>query len=294
MKPISRLLSTVAALAAINMTTASCARSDPPKENRQTVAPAATAIDNPRAQRSEAAIKVLAGVEQARDAIRRGDRPGATTHIDAALAMLRGIDSMPLVPIYSELSEASALGPVIAAKGGAGQAGGATAATESPASANANASASLPPVAVKTVATAYSRVLLDTSVTKRQLDAARTALAAGNSQAADKALQQVQQAVVVESSAARLPLVRARENLALASAAVMRSDWTAAKAQLNAAANAIADDQKVAPVGQVADLKMLQQQISSYAGMMDKQHADAGAKIQGWWSRVADLTDQPA
>jgi len=268
--------------------------------------PAATAAANVGDSRtnSDIAVNVILGVAQARQAIQHQDKAGAMTHVSAAWSALDHIASMPLVPIYAELSRSSFLAPVEAAKKEAG--GSAAMQTQSGASSDdakssatdmsnsmGNTAGSAPLVA-RSVTTGYSRILLDTSVARKQLDAAKAALNRGDLKSADNALKTIQQSIVLESVATRMPLVKARENLTLASAASARNDWADVKTQLSAAAKGLADYSKIAPPADVADVGVLQRQIAAYASTVDQQHNDAAANINGWWVKVANMTDKKA
>lgn len=230
---------------------------------------------NDAATRSEAAIEVLAGVSAARQAIAKRDLNAALARVDAAAAALGRTGTEPLIPIYSELSQTSFLGPVEKAQGKVK---------------GAKASVS-PAVAVNAVTTGYSRVLLDRSVSGSQLSAARTALARGDMASADKNLLAIERSVVLESAAARMPMARARENLALASAAAKRGDWAEMKTQLTAASKGLSDYGRTAPVADMADVKLLASQIDQYAARTGQGHEDAAATINRWWVQVANLND---
>lgn len=302
---VSKLAHQSAALALAAMLVAGCSKNDD-GATAQSAATNASApmMTDPRASNSDIAVNILLGVQQARDAIARGDKAGAMTHVDAASSALQRL-ALPLVPIYTELSQQSFLAPIEQAKKEAGkasksptvaqadaaanQAEAMSNATENASSATANTSA---PLAVQSVTGGYTRVMLDTSVTRAQLTAAKEALDRGDLAAADKSLRTIEQSVLLESSAVRLPLVRARENLTLASTAARSGNWAGAKAQLDAAAKSLADYANVAPPADVADVKVMQQQIASYAPNVATQHDDAMARINGWWTKVANLTDR--
>ena len=307
MNRLSRLAHNAALAALAAALAAGCAKTD--ESNAATDRPASTGsakVGDARATNSNIAVNVLLGVAQARDAVERHDKTGAMAHLDAASAALNRITTIPLVPIYSELSQSSFLAPIEAAK----KQGGSSTSLKAQASAAANTAAAMSngsdmsgpygnsagsaPLVAQSVTTGYSRVLLDTSVTRRQLDAARAALGRGDFEAADNNLKTIQQSVVLETAAARMPLVRARENLTLASTAASRNDWAHVKAQLNAAAKSLADYGRIAPPADMADVGVIQQQIAAYAPNVESHHDDAAARINGWWVRIANLTDKKA
>lgn len=228
------------------------------------------------AQRSNSAVLVLTSAAAARNAISGKDMNAAMVHVDAALAELGKTGDAGLIPIYSELAQTSFLGPLEQA-------------SESKAS-----SAPKQPKgpAVAAVTASYSRVLLDRSVTQTQLREARHALARGDLAEADKHLATVQRGVVLERSAMRVPLVKARENLTLASAAASRSDWREVKAQLTAAANALNAYGNMAPAAEVADVRLLSRQIGQLESGLPEQQAKASSLINQWWVKVANLSDK--
>ena len=287
----------VAALMVAASSTGACSKNDPANAATQSHSSAAkpASIHNPQSDRSQAAVNLLAAVAAARSSIAQSDKTGAITHVDAALGALGRIQGVRLVPIYTELSEQSVLGPVTAAKNSAATvkqdpaARDQSAAEENSLAPTGNTAT---PVAVQAVTTGYSRVLLDTSVARKMLDAARTAVTGENLKQADKDLMMLEQSVVLETSAARLPLVRARENLSLASAAAARNDWVEVKAQLDAAAKGLNDYAGRAPATDLADVRVLQQQIAQYALGVGTNHADAASRINRWWVQAANLSDK--
>lgn len=246
-------------------------------------------VDDAQMSNSDHAINVLLAVEQARGAVQRQDKEGAMTHVNAAVASLDPISKTALVPIYAELSQKSFIVPIAEAKGQPAKA----ASTDDSISKTATMDTLQPaPLAVRSVTSNYSRVLLDTSVAAKQLDAAKTALGNGDLKAADQHLATLERSVVLETATARMPLVKARENLTLASTAVRRSDWKNARVQLSAAARSLSDYAKTAPPADLSDVRVLKQQIAAYAGTVESQHGDAAMRVNDWWRRVANLTDK--
>jgi hypothetical protein len=304
MTRLSRLARNAALAGVAASLLAGCAKSEQSNAVADPPAAAATTVGDARSTNSDVAANAILEVAQARDAIGREDKAGAMAHVDAASSALNRIAKVALVPIYTELSQSSFLAPVEAAKQQSGSSGAARSqAAASPDAATSkstemqnvagNAEGS-EPLVTRAVTTGYTRILLDTSVTRRQLDAAKAALDGGDLKAADSALKTIEQSVVLESAATRLPLVKARENLTLASTAAARNDWADVKAELNAAAKSLGDYAKVAPTADMADVGVLRQQIAAYAPNVEQQHDDAAGKINGWWVRVANMTDSKA
>lgn len=210
----------------------------------------------------------------ARTALARKDVATARINIVSALDELVRTGGVPLVPIFSEVSQESFIG-----------------ALEDARKEDATKSRTAP-VAVRAVAGGYSEILLDTSVARKQLTAARDALGRGDVHAADASLKTLQQSVVLESSTTRMPLVKARQNLSLAAIAVAQGHWPQVKAELQAASRALTDYGKLAPAADIADVRVLEQQIATYANDAASQHGDAAARINGWWVQAAQLSER--
>jgi len=272
----TRALCAALALTLGGLSVGACAKSEKADaaESATAVKSAAAAIHDPVVDRSQAAAHVLAAAETARAAIANRDSASAKTHVSAAIGALDRIAAEQLVPIYTEVTEESFIGGVQFAK------------------ANKPMVAGQNPVAVKAVADGYTRILLDTSVARKQLEAARSAIGRGDLTAADASLKILQQSVLLESSATRMPLVKARQNLTLASAAAARSNWQQVQAQLQASARALGDYAKVAPATDLADVHVLQQQISTYARNVANQHNDAASRVNSWWVQAANLSER--
>src|SRR5689334_19425639 len=119
---VSKLAHQGAAMALAAMLVTGCSKNDDGATARPTVTNAsAPMMTDPRASNSDIAVNILLGVQQARDAIARGDKAGAMTHVDAASSALQRL-ALPLVPIYTELSQQSFLAPIEQARTEAGKA----------------------------------------------------------------------------------------------------------------------------------------------------------------------------
>ena len=64
--------------------------------------------------------------------------------------------------------------------------------------------------------------------------------------------------------------------------------------QLNASAKGLNAYAQAAPPAELADVRMLQQQIASYTPAVQDEHADAATRINRWWVQAANLSDRPA
>lgn len=275
-----RVFDTLCAAVALSLgslSIVSCAKSDQAEAaERATPAPRqpAQAIHDPAVERSNAAVRVLVKTQLARNALAKNDVAGARANIISAFDALVRTGGVALVPIYSEVAQESFIGAIEGAK-------------KEGAAKNGTG-----PVAVRAVAGGYSRILLDTSVARKQLTSARDALGRGDVAATDASLKMLQQSVVLESSTTRMPLVKARQNLSLAAIAAAHGNWPQAKAELQATSGALTDYAKLAPPADMADVRVLQRQIAGYANDAASQHDDAAARINGWWVQVAELTER--
>jgi hypothetical protein len=227
-----------------------------------------------RTRLSNAAVALLGSTEQARQAIARGDRQAAIKQIDQALQNARQARNMSsiqgrgnVVPIYTEYAQASVIGPIATSRNAGGiQAAGAP--------------------AVQEVVGQYTSVALDLPMAEQHLQAARTALLNNDVSAADSALKAVEDGVIMLRVESDLPLVQARENLALARDMISQGNSLAAQAPLREAINALA--QYSGPRGRQAE--RLQMQIASLANNLPANQQTAAGQIDQWWNVLADWT----
>src|SRR5579884_1423903 len=134
-------------------------------------------------QMSQLATRLLQHADEARHAISTNQKQSATTHINQALANWNQLSSLAksknlpmIVPLYSEFDESSTLGPLIAARKG-----------NQPPKAKQPANA-YTPVTVEQASGEFTFIGLDLAKAKQRLDAAKTALDNGNTQAASDSL----------------------------------------------------------------------------------------------------------
>ncbi len=211
--------------------------------------------------------KMLDQTNQARTAIKNGASQQALTDVNKAESDLQQVESRAhgstMIPVYQEFVSVSILRPVQAeqkARKGA---------------------------VVHEVSGDYTSVVVNTTVAKNSLAAARQALERNDLKQADSALADVQEGVEIRSSEADMPVVRARENLILARSAARNDKYGEAETALQAASKALARyEQENGP--HATEAKALQQQISDYASKIQKDHSQAVSKINGWWNETAD------
>lgn len=276
---------------------------------------------SPRVQRSRAAAGMLNYVQQARQDIAQHNRQAAMNQVNQAIQDLNQAESMQasgattasanIVPIYQELEQTSVIGPLEAARGssarqGAAERSGQTGteqntmaeatqgqSTESQSTGMAERSGTAP--VVKSVEGGYTAVAVDLKMAKDHLLAAKTALQNNQTAQADSALAAVQSGVMLVSVQRDLPLVRARENLALAQQMAQNGNVSAASAPLQAAVNSLEEYQRMnqGTSQNLSQIAQLQQQISSYSSSIQQQDpSQASATIGNWWNEVSDITDR--
>src|SRR6185503_14956085 len=136
----------------------------------------------------------------------------AQFHINHAMEnanmILNGSPHRRYAQLYDELDRYSVLGPIMAQRN--------SNSGRSSNTSDASHVATTTHTTVRNVEGEYTSVALDVEAARDHLNMASQALQQGNFQKADEALQAVQDSVVVTTVAADLPLLRARENLALA------------------------------------------------------------------------------
>jgi hypothetical protein len=223
---------------------------------------------------SNAAVAVLSDTQQARRALSNGDRQTAINEIDRALQDARQARSLAssqgqgnLVPIYAEYAQSSVIGPIATARTAGGtQAAGAP--------------------AVQSVVGQYTSVAVDVPMAEQHLQAARTALLNNDSGAADSALKAVQDGVIMIRVESDMPLVQARQNLALARDMINQGNLQAARTPLREAVNALGQYSGA----HARQAERLQLQIASLANNLPANRQADASRIDQWWNELADWT----
>jgi hypothetical protein len=230
---------------------------------------------------SDLAARMMNNTMQAKNAVENRDSQDALQYIGRAsrdLSQLRGEQpDSKLVAIYSELTDAWVIGPVLnhqpanmssqnqssssqqqnqnasnqTAHGqnmpaqqqsqNMNRSNSSNQSNQPGQQAQSNQGSMTPGVAVRDVRGRYTGVWLDTTADNAHLNAARDAIKAGNYQAADQALSAVQDSLIIETVSGDVPLLKARENLILAKDAAQRGDQAEEQAALRAVSNALAE-----------------------------------------------------
>jgi hypothetical protein len=234
-----------------------------------------------RTDLSDEAAEMLLDTHQARQAIANGSYQSALRQIDEALGSARQACSLAsmqglrnMVPIYTEYTQASIIGPFQTARAQRQDAGGVQAAgVQGP--------------VVQEVEAEFTRVAVDLPVAVQHLEAARTALLNNNPRAADSALSAAEGAVIMVRVERDLPLVKARQNLALAKGMIRLGDFQSARAPLNEAVNALGTYSGP----HTAEAEQLQRQIAfSLSDNFGQNRQAAVNRIDQWWNELANYT----
>jgi len=246
---------------------------------------------------SQAAARLLAHVDKARQAIESNDKEQAIQQVNKGLILARIIErtapvsqvnatiragdlvyedqdtvKMTSIPIYAELGEVSVWAPVEAAKREV-----------------AKSQAAKVPV-VQDVEFQHTAVTLDAMNAKRHLKAAKAALADEKPELADQALAAIQSTgVSFTYTEMDLPLIRTRENLTLAKNLVMQQRPEAARIALQEAARALSAYNKHADQSQASQVQELRQRITELSQNVENNQADAAEQISRLWDKVTQL-----
>jgi hypothetical protein len=241
---------------------------------------------------------MLDAVNQARDAIKQNNLQAALDPVNRAIGLQQALDREGqkgrAVPIYTEVVRMSISNPSeVAGHGQIAHLGTPSEKMDIYAGKNQESTADRmttveEPATAQNVSGAFTRVSLDTNVTETHLPAAREALNRGDLNGADKDLSAAQDAMATETVAADLPLLRARENLALAARETQRDDYNTAAASVRAAVDALAS---YAEHGgpKAGDARTVGRHMQSLAERIPPDRAQAASEIEKFWNQVAEL-----
>jgi hypothetical protein len=237
-----------------------------------------------RQQLSQAASRMLNHAAQARTEMARKDNHAALNDIREALNEIRAMEAakpraaQPLmVTMYTELMQISVSQPATAARRSGATAG------------SANRSATAPAGREQVVRDAEgeaTRVTLNATQANGHLEAAKNALQNGDASQADRDLAAVKQDVKAETVAEDLPLLKARQNFALALGHVRQGHYETAAAALRQASSALGEYAE-SKSRHAADAGRLKAEVDSLAGSLAQNQADAENKIAKWWNEVS-------
>ena len=229
---------------------------------------------------SEMASRVVERTARARAEIGKKDKDAAARYVREALLNVQGIEAarprspQPLkVTMYTEMVQISVNQPVLEGRGSADRSG--------PVKGEGK------PQVVSNVQGEATRVFLNVTQAKGHLESARKALEGGDLAAADQALAAVEKDVTAASVVGDLPLLKARQNLAMALGQIRKRNYKDAAAPLREASSALSDYAKTQSryAGEAAKLRA---EIDALAGSVEQNPGDAENKIAKWWNDVDD------
>ena len=252
--------------------------------------------------KSRMAAKLLTDTDRARQAIASNNRDQAMQCIKDALTTASQLQSVAsqngkqrLVPIYREWESAEVIAPVIAEhnrKAGNNTTNQSPAETSNQGNADRQANPPSTPETVRDVAGNYTSIGLDPKMADDHLKAAQNALQQSDMNKADSALAAVQDSVLLSSVSSDLPLVKVRQNLALASQACKNGSYQEAAAALRSASNGLSEYANSNSGSHAQKAQQLRSQIQSYASEINTGHTGAQNQIQNWWNEVTGWVHQ--
>jgi hypothetical protein len=241
----------------------------------QPSAASAASMTNDRAT-TQVAAQIIGDANSGRDALVSGNTAAANHDIDAALAAQKsmaarahGNNASMIVPIYAELDDSMVLANALKTR---------------PAAAAPAAATGTPPAdTVRGNIAQITYVAIDLDKVKQRLDAAKLAEKNNNREAAEDALAAIGSDLIVVSDTGDVPLLTARQDLALAQHAMMSKQYTAASSDLHAASAAL---KAYAQPGHAAQASQLAADIQSMMPVDSQTSPSAASRIDGWWSSV--------
>jgi hypothetical protein len=228
--------------------------------------------------------KMLNETNEARTAIKNGNLELATEHVNRAEADLENVEAQAkgstMIPVYQEFVSVSILAPVQTEQNVRRSKAQSSSTAKVPVNGGNNAVA-------HEVSGIYTSVVVNTTVAKNSLAAAKAALSRGDLHTADSALADVQEGVQIRSDKADMPLEQARENLVLARASARNGKYEKAQVALRTASQALSE---YADEGgpHANEARALREEIDKYCRNLQQNHMDAVAKINRWWNTTAE------
>ncbi len=253
--------------------------------------------ESPRVKQSRAAASMLEHTAQARQAIQNKNQRQAMSHVNQALDAAGKIQTTAgVVPIYTEFEQVSVIGPLQAARAETqGAAEAARQAPETTAEPQPPAGTAERGMTVREVEGGFTSVAVDMSEARTHLDAAKTALQSNDMAQADTALQAVQNSVEMVSVESDMPLVKARQNLALALNQAQQGQISNVQAPLKEAVSALDDYRQLPGAEHSTEAAQLSRDIQNFMSTMQQKSQDqVSSQIQQWWNSLADWTSKSA
>jgi hypothetical protein len=236
-------------------------------------------------QMTQLGSQLLQDADHADEALQKNDDAAAKTDVDDALDVraklaqdARADGASMLVPLYTDLDDTEYLSAI----GKKNAPNGTTTATAT------SAGATSQPMTVKSNVGQVTYLAIDLDASKRRLDAAKMAIRNKNDQAAEDSLAAIGSNLIALSVSTDLPLLTAREDLALARTALQKKNNQAAQTDLRQASQALTAYAASGP--HAADARTLAGEIDTGMG----SPATSTQTVDSWWTRVKDWFAHPS
>jgi hypothetical protein len=255
-----------------------------------------------------AAGQLLIHVNKAREQLARDNVSTAQQQVDKALLLSRIIESnapvfsvstkitsgdleyddestvsVPLVPVYSELTQVVVLGPIVASRHVEDVSD-----TQRKGKDHEVQAGTLP--LVRDLSVLGSTAYLDLPQTQVHLREALEQLKDNNSQRAQALLIAIQQGVVLSYNQTDMPVIQARDNLAIARVLVRQGQIEDARRALNASAAALDKYERQAGQAQSDDVKAVKKEILLTAESVREEDSSLAARIDEWSQQMTEWT----
>jgi hypothetical protein len=229
-------------------------------------------------QMTQLGSQLLQDADHADGALQKHDETTANRDIDDALAVRTKLAQMTkadggsmVVPLYADLDDTEYLSTI-------GK------------KANMSAGGTSQPLTVKSNVGQVTYLAIDLDSSESRLNAAKIAIRNKNDQAAEDALAAIGTNLVATSVSTDLPLLTAREDLALARTALNDKNNQAAETDLHQASQALTT--YAASGRHAADAKQLAGEIDT--GLGKSPTPSAVSTVDSWWNRVKDWFAHPS
>jgi hypothetical protein len=240
-------------------------------------------------QMTQSASHLIQDADRADQALQKNDVSAANRDIDDALALrtklaqeAKADGSSMTVPLYADLDDTEYLSTVGNKSNSTGtQSATATSAKGAPQS-----------MTVQSNMGQITYLAIDLDKTNSRLNAAKIALRNKNYQASEDTLASIGSNVIAVSVSTDLPLLTAREDLALARTALSAKNNQAASADLHRASQALTAYTASGP--RAAEAKKLSAEIDSIAGSTTTPSATLPQTVDSWWQQVKEWFVHPS
>ena len=240
-------------------------------------------------QMTQLGSQLLQDADHADKALQKNDVSAANKDIDDAMTIrtklaqeAKADGTSMTVPLYADLDDTEYLSTV----GKKTNSSSTTSASTTPARAAAQ------PMTVQSNVGQITYMAIDLDRTASRLNAAKIAIRNKNDQAAEDSLSAIGSNLVADSVSTDLPLLTAREDLALARTALNAKNSQAAAADLHQASQAL--NAYAASGPRAADAKKLSGEIDATAGSTAAPSAVSTQTVDSWWQRVKDWFAHPS